>query len=55
MLYEFLALTLLLLAAAAYFTVLKPYLVYRKYKNLLPTLGYKTFIHPFRPLSSSVR
>jgi hypothetical protein len=55
MIYEFLALTLLLLAAVVYFTVLKPYLVYRKYKNLLPALGYKTFVHPFRSLSSSIR
>lgn len=50
---------LLVLAIAVisllYLTILKPYLVYRKYVALLPSLGYKTFIHPFRPFGSSVR
>jgi len=40
---------------AVCFTILKPYLIYRKYVNLLPSLGYKTFIHPFKPLGASVR
>jgi hypothetical protein len=52
---EFLILTAFILGTVVYFTILKPYLVYRRYSKLLPSLGYKTFIHPFRPLGSNIK
>ena len=51
---EFLILTALIIGIIVYRIILKPYLAYRKYCKLLPSLGYKTFFHPFRPLGSNI-
>jgi hypothetical protein len=32
-----------------------PFITYKKYSKLLPSLNYKTFIHNFVPLGSNVR
>ena len=52
--YFFLVLVIIIVLTA-YFTIVRPYIVYQKYVKLLTSLGYKTFIHPFRPLGASVR
>ena len=55
MLWQFLLVIAFLLIVASYFLILKPALVYKKYVTLLPSLGYKVLIHPFRPMGAYIR